>query len=197
MASLVATSDRSAPGIAALVWWRVRGRWEADAARATGSAGAISTGCRSTARILRGELPAAEEQIDDVAQVRRWRNYLKGVYDARRRGSDRGNGSASAGPVIDTAAIRAGRYHLLRCTRCCSRARPQGRDERASKGQLPGALPPVARSISGGERSSSPSNPSRKSPRWRASRTEVTSAAHASRCRSAECQSVTRARGPR
>ena len=67
-------------------------------------------------RILRGELPAGPLWIfDEIHKYRRWRNYLKGLYDNRKRGQK----------ILVTGSRRLdlyrfggdslqGRYHMLR-----------------------------------------------------------------------------------
>ena len=67
-------------------------------------------------RILRGELPPAGLWIfDEIHKYRRWRNYLKGLYDARRRGQRiLVTGSARLDLYRFGGDSLQGRYHLLR-----------------------------------------------------------------------------------
>ncbi len=67
-------------------------------------------------RILRGRLPAAGLWIfDEVHKYRRWRNYLKGVFDARRAGQRiLVSGSGRLDLYRFGGDSLQGRYHLLR-----------------------------------------------------------------------------------
>src|SRR5687767_7263352 len=67
-------------------------------------------------RILRGELPPAGLWIfDEIHKYRSWRNYLKGLYDARRRGQRIVvTGSARLDLYRFGGDSLQGRYHMLR-----------------------------------------------------------------------------------
>lgn len=67
-------------------------------------------------RILRGELPAGRLWIlDEIHKYRRWRNYLKGLYDGRPRGQRiLVTGSARLDLYRFGGDSLQGRYHLLR-----------------------------------------------------------------------------------
>ena len=67
-------------------------------------------------RILRGELPAADLWIfDEIHKYRRWRNYLKGLYDGRPRGQKiLVTGSGRLDLYRFGGDSLQGRYHLLR-----------------------------------------------------------------------------------
>ena len=67
-------------------------------------------------RILRGELPVAKLWIfDEIHKYRRWRNYLKGVYDGRPRGQKiLVSGSGRLDLYRFGGDSLQGRYHLLR-----------------------------------------------------------------------------------
>ena len=66
--------------------------------------------------ILRGELPAADLWIfDEIHKYRRWRNYLKGLYDGRPRGQKiLVTGSGRLDLYRFGGDSLQGRYHLLR-----------------------------------------------------------------------------------
>jgi len=66
--------------------------------------------------ILRGELPAAGLWIfDEIHKYRRWRNYLKGLYDGRPRGQKiLVTGSGRLDLYRFGGDSLQGRYHLLR-----------------------------------------------------------------------------------
>ncbi len=67
-------------------------------------------------RILRGELPVSKLWVlDEVHKYRRWRNYLKGLYDGRRRGQRIVvTGSGRLDLYRFGGESLQGRYHLLR-----------------------------------------------------------------------------------
>jgi uncharacterized protein len=67
-------------------------------------------------RILAGELPPGKLWIfDEIHKYRRWRNYLKGVYDGRPRGQRiLVTGSARLDLYRFGGDSLQGRYHLLR-----------------------------------------------------------------------------------
>ena len=67
-------------------------------------------------RILRGELPPGKLWIlDEVHKYRRWRNYLKGLYDGRPRGQRiLVTGSGRLDLYRFGGDSLQGRYHLLR-----------------------------------------------------------------------------------
>jgi len=67
-------------------------------------------------RILRGELPPADFWIfDEIHKYRRWRNYLKGLYDGRPRGQRMlVTGSGRLDLYRFGGDSLQGRYHLLR-----------------------------------------------------------------------------------
>ncbi len=67
-------------------------------------------------RILRGELPAGALWIfDEIHKYRRWRNYLKGLYDGRSRGQRiLVTGSGRLDLYRFGGDSLQGRYHLLR-----------------------------------------------------------------------------------
>jgi hypothetical protein len=67
-------------------------------------------------RILRGELPPASLWVfDEIHKYRRWRNLLKGLFDARRRGQQiLVTGSARLDFYRYGGDSLQGRYHLLR-----------------------------------------------------------------------------------
>jgi len=67
-------------------------------------------------RILRGELPAGAFWIfDEIHKYRRWRNYLKGLYDGRPRGQKiLVTGSGRLDLYRFGGDSLQGRYHLLR-----------------------------------------------------------------------------------
>lgn len=67
-------------------------------------------------RILRGELPVAKLWIfDEIHKYRRWRNYLKGVFDGRARGQKiLVSGSGRLDLYRFGGDSLQGRYHLLR-----------------------------------------------------------------------------------
>jgi predicted AAA+ superfamily ATPase len=69
-------------------------------------------------RILKNQLPAgALLVLDEVHKYRDWRNWLKGIYDARVRGSRRQilvTGSARLDYYRHSGDSLQGRYHLLR-----------------------------------------------------------------------------------
>ena len=67
-------------------------------------------------RILRGELPAGALWIfDEIHKYRRWRNYLKGLYDGRPRGQKiLVTGSGRLDLYRFGGDSLQGRYHLLR-----------------------------------------------------------------------------------
>jgi hypothetical protein len=67
-------------------------------------------------RILRGELPAGAFWIfDEIHKYRRWRNYLKGLYDGRPRGQRiLVTGSGRLDLYRFGGDALQGRYHLLR-----------------------------------------------------------------------------------
>ncbi len=67
-------------------------------------------------RILRRELPPARLWVfDEIHKYRSWRNYLKGLYDARRRGQRiLVTGSAKLDFYRFGGDSLQGRYHLLR-----------------------------------------------------------------------------------
>ncbi len=67
-------------------------------------------------RILRGELPAGALWIfDEIHKYRRWRNYLKGLYDGRPRGQRiLVTGSGRLDLYRFGGDSLHGRYHLLR-----------------------------------------------------------------------------------
>ncbi len=67
-------------------------------------------------RILRGELPAAPLWVfDEIHKYRGWRNYLKGLYDARSEGQQiLVTGSARLDLYRYSGDSLQGRYHLLR-----------------------------------------------------------------------------------
>src|SRR3989338_4345060 len=67
-------------------------------------------------RILRGELPSGALWIfDEIHKYRRWRNFLKGVYDGRPRGQKiLVTGSGRLDLYRFGGDSLQGRYHLLR-----------------------------------------------------------------------------------
>ena len=67
-------------------------------------------------RILRGELPAVKLwTFDEIHKYRRWRNFLKGVYDGRPRGQKiLVTGSGRLDLYRFGGDSLQGRYHLLR-----------------------------------------------------------------------------------
>jgi len=67
-------------------------------------------------RILAGELPSAKLWIfDEIHKYRRWRNYLKGVYDTRRAGQRiLVTGSGRLDLYRFGGDSLQGRYHMLR-----------------------------------------------------------------------------------
>ena len=67
-------------------------------------------------RILRGELPPSRLWIfDEIHKYRRWRNYLKGLYDGRARGQRiLVTGSARLDLYRFGGDSLQGRYHMLR-----------------------------------------------------------------------------------
>ncbi len=67
-------------------------------------------------RILTGELPPAKLWVfDEIHKYRRWRNYLKGLYDGRARGQRiLVTGSARLDLYRFGGDSLQGRYHLLR-----------------------------------------------------------------------------------
>jgi hypothetical protein len=67
-------------------------------------------------RILRGELPPGSLWVfDEIHKYRRWRNYLKGLFDARRPGQQiLVTGSARLDFYRYGGDSLQGRYHLLR-----------------------------------------------------------------------------------
>lgn len=67
-------------------------------------------------RILAGELPSAPLWVfDEIHKYRRWRNYLKGVYDAKRPGQRiLVTGSGKLDLYRFGGDSLQGRYHLLR-----------------------------------------------------------------------------------
>jgi predicted AAA+ superfamily ATPase len=67
-------------------------------------------------RILRGELPVGPLWVlDEIQKYRRWRNYLKGLYDGRPRGQRvLVTGSARLDLYRFGGDSLQGRYHLLR-----------------------------------------------------------------------------------
>lgn len=67
-------------------------------------------------RILKGELPPGKLWIfDEIHKYRRWRNYLKGLYDGRARGQRiLVTGSARLDLYRFGGDSLQGRYHLLR-----------------------------------------------------------------------------------
>ena len=67
-------------------------------------------------RILRGELPPGKLwMFDEIHKYRRWRNYLKGLYDARPRGQKiLVTGSGRLDLYRFGGDSLQGRYHLLR-----------------------------------------------------------------------------------
>lgn len=67
-------------------------------------------------RILHGELPASPLWVlDEIHKFRRWRNFLKGLYDGRRRGQQiLVTGSARLDFYRFGGDSLQGRYHLLR-----------------------------------------------------------------------------------
>src|SRR5580698_10406191 len=67
-------------------------------------------------RILLGELPPGKLWIfDEIHKYRRWRNYLKGLYDGRPRGQRiLVTGSARLDLYRFGGDSLQGRYHLLR-----------------------------------------------------------------------------------
>ncbi len=67
-------------------------------------------------RILRGELPAGALWIfDEIHKYRRWRNYLKGIYDGRPRGQRiLVTGSGRLDLYRFGGDSLQGRYHMLR-----------------------------------------------------------------------------------
>lgn len=67
-------------------------------------------------RILRGELPASKLLVlDELHKYRRWRNYLKGLYDGRRTGQRvLVTGSGRLDLYRFGGESLQGRYHLLR-----------------------------------------------------------------------------------
>jgi len=67
-------------------------------------------------RILKSELPAGRLWVlDEIHKYRRWRNYLKGVYDGRRRGQRiLVTGSGRLDLYRFGGDSLQGRYHLLR-----------------------------------------------------------------------------------
>lgn len=67
-------------------------------------------------RILRGELPVSTLWVlDEIHKYRRWRNYLKGLYDGRRRGQRiLVTGSGRLDLYRFGGESLQGRYHLLR-----------------------------------------------------------------------------------
>jgi predicted AAA+ superfamily ATPase len=70
-------------------------------------------------RILRGELPSRKLSIfDEIHKYRRWRNYLKGLYDGRPRGQRiLVTGSGRLDLYRFGGDSLQGRYHLLRLHR--------------------------------------------------------------------------------
>jgi uncharacterized protein len=68
------------------------------------------------ARILEGELPSGDLWIfDELHKYRRWRNYLKGIYDGRPRGQRiLVTGSGRLDIYRFGGDSLQGRYHLLR-----------------------------------------------------------------------------------
>ncbi len=71
---------------------------------------------QSRERILKGELPPGKLWIfDEIHKYRRWRNYLKGLYDGRARGQRiLVTGSARLDLYRFGGDSLQGRYHLLR-----------------------------------------------------------------------------------
>ncbi len=67
-------------------------------------------------RILRSELPAGRLWIlDEIHKYRRWRNYLKGLYDSRKRGQKiLVTGSGRLDLYRFGGDSLQGRYHMLR-----------------------------------------------------------------------------------
>lgn len=67
-------------------------------------------------RILRGELPPSRLWVlDELHKYRRWRNYLKGLYDGRRAGQQiLMTGSGRLDLYRFGGESLQGRYHLLR-----------------------------------------------------------------------------------
>src|SRR3990172_9321473 len=67
-------------------------------------------------RILRGELPPGRLWVfDEIHKYRRWRNYLKGLYDGRPRGQKiLVTGSGRLDLYRFGGDSLQGRYHLLR-----------------------------------------------------------------------------------
>jgi hypothetical protein len=67
-------------------------------------------------RILRGQLPGSKLWVfDELHKYRRWRNYLKGVYDGRRAGQRiLVTGSGRLDLYRFGGESLQGRYHLLR-----------------------------------------------------------------------------------
>lgn len=67
-------------------------------------------------RILKGELPAGKLWVfDEIHKYRRWRNYLKGLYDTRPRGQRiLVTGSGRLDLYRFGGDSLQGRYHLLR-----------------------------------------------------------------------------------
>ena len=67
-------------------------------------------------RILRGQLPPAKLWVfDEIHKYRKWRNYLKGVYDGRRAGQRLlVTGSGRLDLYRFGGDSLQGRYHLLR-----------------------------------------------------------------------------------
>jgi uncharacterized protein len=67
-------------------------------------------------KILKGELPPAKLWVfDEIHKYRRWRNYLKGLYDGRVRGQRiLVTGSAKLDLYRFGGDSLQGRYHLLR-----------------------------------------------------------------------------------
>jgi hypothetical protein len=71
---------------------------------------------RDRERILKGELPVSRLWVfDEIHKYRRWRNYLKGVYDARSRGQQiLVTGSGRLDLYRFGGDSLQGRYHFLR-----------------------------------------------------------------------------------
>ena len=67
-------------------------------------------------RILRAQLPAGPLWIfDEIHKYRRWRNYLKGLYDSRKRGQKiLVTGSGRLDLYRFGGDSLQGRYHMLR-----------------------------------------------------------------------------------
>jgi len=82
-----------------------------------GSAGYLNWDvAESRERILKGEMPPGKLWIfDEIHKYRRWRNYLKGLYDGRARGQRiLVTGSARLDLYRFGGDSLQGRYHLLR-----------------------------------------------------------------------------------